>query len=58
MTKRELDSLTVVRDRQGRIEIVNSSGHVGYYRDRDDAYREVRRLRSTRRAALIRRAAR
>lgn len=45
MTKRELDSLTVVRDKSGRVELVNSSGHVAYFKDRDAAYDRVRELR-------------
>jgi hypothetical protein len=57
VTRHELDSLTVVRDRQGRIELVNSSGHVAYFRDRGAAYAKVRELRqaakqNTRRARL------
>lgn len=49
MTRAELDSLTVVRVTSGRragsVELVNSSGLVGTFDDRDQAYAEVRRLR-------------
>ena len=45
MTKQELDSLTVVQASGGRVELVNSSGHVAYFRDRDAAYEKVRQLR-------------
>ena len=45
MTRLELDSLTVVRTRDDQTQIVNSSGVVGSYSDRDEAYAEVLRLR-------------
>jgi hypothetical protein len=44
MTRRELDSLTVVQAGDV-VEIRNSSGTVGSFPDRDAAYAEVRRLR-------------
>lgn len=46
MTRLELDSLHVVRAKDGRrVEIVNSSGHVSFHKDRDEAYARVRELR-------------
>lgn len=46
MTRQELDSLTVVKGKGGRgADLVNSSGFVRHFQDRDQAYAEVRRLR-------------
>lgn len=45
MTRGELDSLIVVRSGDGA-ELRNESGFVAWFPDRDEAYAEVRRLRS------------
>lgn len=58
MTKRELDSLTVVKDPKypDHVLLVNSSGPVQRFRSRDTAYARIRQLRAgakqTRREAL------
>lgn len=49
MTKHELDSLTVFQTLEGQVHIWNSSGLVGNYSDRDEAYAAVLAFRGHKR---------